>query len=288
MQDYHLPFEYITVQDVRQAVNHHGQTLSLMDACGFFLCQRGSVEVSIDDKTFNIHQGDVYFYMPSTFVYVLKYSDDVEGIAVRCDLDFVLPLVEQSFDGGNVLAMREEPCISLTPEQQQRLEQLTNLLQQRLRPPLGKRPAGSGELLQRLVFSLARSLFHELLYDYACNQSLHPESRDGRDRIFQTFLASLFKNYKREREVAFYAAEQCLSPRYFSSVIKEKSGQSALQWIVQMVVSSMRQSLTTTDLSIKEIASDFNFPSQSFFGKYFKQYVGLSPKEYRNKVRGKE
>ena len=189
MQDYHLPFEYITVQDVRQAVSHHGQTLSLMDACGFFLCQRGSVEVSIDDKTFNIHQGDVYFYMPSTFVCVLKYSDDVEGIAVRCDLDFVLPLVEQSFDGGNVLAMREEPCISLTPEQQQRLEQLANLLQQRLRPPLGKRPVGSGELLQRLVFSLAQSLFHELLYDYACNQSLHPESRDGRDRGFQTFLS---------------------------------------------------------------------------------------------------
>ena len=83
MQDYHLPFEYITVQDVRQAVSHYGQTLSLMDACGFFLCQRGSVEVSLDDKTFNIHQGDVYFYMPSTFVSVLKYSDDVEGIAVR-------------------------------------------------------------------------------------------------------------------------------------------------------------------------------------------------------------
>ncbi|MDR1552136.1 MAG: helix-turn-helix domain-containing protein, partial [Prevotellaceae bacterium] len=25
-----------------------------------------------------------------------------------------------------------------------------------------------------------------------------------------------------------------------------------------------------------------NFPSQSFFSKYFKQYVGISPKGYRN------
>lgn len=288
MQDLHLPFKYIVVQDVTEAMNHYGHTLSLMDACGFFLCQGGSVEVSLDDKTFNIRQGDVYFYMPSTFVCVLKYSDDLKGIAVRCDIDFVLPLVEQTFDGGNVLSMREEPCISLTPEQQQRLEQLATLLQDRLSPPIAKRPVGSGELLQRLVFSLAHSLFHELIYDYACNQSLHPELRDSRDRIFQTFLASLFKNYKQEREVAFYASEQCLSPRYFSSVIKEKSGQSAQQWIVQMVISSMRQTLTTTDLSIKEIASDFNFPSQSFFGKYFKQYVGISPKEYRNKARGKE
>ena len=38
--------------------------------------------------------------------------------------------------------------------------------------------------------------------------------------------------------------------------------------------------------SIKEIATKLNFPTQSFFGKYFKQYVGISPKEYRNKKTG--
>ncbi len=140
---------------------------------------------------------------------------------------------------------------------------------------------GARQTLQRLVLSLAESLFHELLFDYACNRSILPQLHDKRDSIFQAFLVSLFKNYKQEREVAFYAAEQCLTPRYFSSVIKEKSGHSALQWIIQMVISSTRQVLTTTDLSIKEIAMDFNFPSQSFFGKYFKQYVGMSPKEYR-------
>ena len=42
--------------------------------------------------------------------------------------------------------------------------------------------------------------------------------------------------------------------------------------------------LDNTDLSIKEIATKLNFPTQSFFGKYFKQYVGISPKEYRNKL----
>ena len=39
--------------------------------------------------------------------------------------------------------------------------------------------------------------------------------------------------------------------------------------------------LEMPDLSIKEIATRFNFPSQSFFGKYFKHYVGCSPKAYR-------
>lgn len=34
---------------------------------------------------------------------------------------------------------------------------------------------------------------------------------------------------------------------------------------------------------MKGIATKLNFPTQAFFGKYFNQYVDISPKEYRNK-----
>ncbi len=85
-----------------------------------------------------------------------------------------------------------------------------------------------------------------------------------------------------EREVTYYAQEQYLTPRYFSAIIKEKSGISALQWIIRMVIADAKQILRSSDLSIKEIASELNFSTQSFFGKYFKQYVGISPTEYRN------
>jgi AraC-like DNA-binding protein len=40
-----------------------------------------------------------------------------------------------------------------------------------------------------------------------------------------------------------------------------------------------------TNISIKEIADKLNFPTQTFFGKYFKQYVGISPKEYRKRCK---
>ena len=84
-------------------------------------------------------------------------------------------------------------------------------------------------------------------------------------------------------QVLFYAERQNLSARYFSSVVKEKSGRSVLQWIIQMVISEAKQLLECSELSIKEIAVRLNFCTQSFFGKYFKQYVGMSPKEYRER-----
>ncbi|WP_196048231.1 helix-turn-helix domain-containing protein, partial [Parabacteroides distasonis] len=41
--------------------------------------------------------------------------------------------------------------------------------------------------------------------------------------------------------------------------------------------------LSSSTLSIQEISDRLNFTNQSFFGKYFKQHVGISPTEYRKK-----
>ena len=61
----------------------------------------------------------------------------------------MLPLLEQTFNSGHVLAMREEPCISLSAEQQRSLEDLANLVRERhrqlARTPL---PSGSREILR--------------------------------------------------------------------------------------------------------------------------------------------
>jgi AraC-like DNA-binding protein len=39
--------------------------------------------------------------------------------------------------------------------------------------------------------------------------------------------------------------------------------------------------LKSTNMTIRQISDELNFPSQSFFGKYFKRCEGASPKEYR-------
>ena len=132
---------------------------------------------------------------------------------------------------------------------------------------------------------MGQTFCYEVLNIYFTNQPVVPLPQSNKDVIFQNFMLSLFRFYRREREVGFYAGRQHLTPRYFSSIIKEKSGTGALQWIVQMVISETKQLLETSDLSVKEIAMTLNFPTQSFFGKYFKQYVGVSPKDYREAVR---
>ena len=55
-----------------------------------------------------------------------------------------------------------------------------------------------------------------------------------------------------------------------------------LAYEINEIVVAYESRLKHSDKSIKEIAEEFNFPNQSFFGKYVKSYLGMSPARYRN------
>lgn len=84
--------------------------------------------------------------------------------------------------------------------------------------------------------------------------------------------------------VTFYADAQSLSPNYLSSVVRAKSGRTAIQWIEIITIIHAQHYLVSTKLSIKEVAEKLNFPDQSTFGRYFKKHAGMSPKEYKKKI----
>ena len=215
---------------------------------------------------------------------ISRTSPDLKGIMIEVDLNYIIPIVNKVINSENLLYLRENPSFSLTEEQYNYLEPLIKALQQRML--IAKEQNISIQRLRltsELIKSWGQTLCYEVLNIYFSYQPSQLLSQNKKDKIFQNFVITLFRYYQQERDVTFYASKQYLSSRYFSAVIKEKSGSTALQWIVQMVITEAKQLLENSDLTIKEIATKLNFPTQSFFGKYFKQYVGVSPKEYRNK-----
>ena len=83
--------------------------------------------------------------------------------------------------------------------------------------------------------------------------------------------------------MVWYGEQMCLSPKYLSEVVKEISGRSASGWISAMVINEIKTLLRNTNYSVKEVAQIMNFRNQSFLGKYFKNYTGMSPREYKKK-----
>lgn len=283
MIEQQMPFRRILLTSDTFQILKEGQIISTFNKCGIFYCQRGSVEVSLEGCHYHIKPGDVYIYMASTLVHLLHKSEDAEGIMVEVDFYYILPIVNKVINVESQLFMRKNPCVSLSDEQCAHFEHLLNNLWDRINAEdCQKENVQYQHLKLELIKSMGQTICYEILNMYFTNQPLQPLQQGKKDVVFQNFMLSLFRFYRKERDVSFYARMQHITPRYFSAIIKEKTGDSALQWIVRMVITEAKQLLEESDLSIKEIADQLNFPTQSFFGKYFKQYVGVSPKEYRN------
>ena len=130
----------------------------------------------------------------------------------------------------------------------------------------------------------AKHLTLAMFYGYSYEQHGISEDGAGRNRrkeLYTNFLELLRTNYKQHRDLTFYASALCITPKYLSQVVREVSGRSAMLCIEEYVITECKALLSSTTMTIQQIADAMNFPSQSVFGKYFKRVVGVSPKGYR-------
>lgn len=102
-----------------------------------------------------------------------------------------------------------------------------------------------------------------------------------RDEIVARFLQCVADNYRTHRELSFYAAQLHLSLKYMSHVVYEQTGRHPSQWIKDYVILDAKTMLRSGRYTVQQVADELSFPNQSFFGKYFKEAVGISPKKWK-------
>ena len=98
---------------------------------------------------------------------------------------------------------------------------------------------------------------------------------------FQRFLDLLHSERCKYRNVEWYANELCISSKHLSVICKKHSGKTANQWITELVLKDIIYNLKHTDLCIKQISDQLGFPNPSFFGKYVKTHLDMTPMQYR-------
>ena len=79
-----------------------------------------------------------------------------------------------------------------------------------------------------------------------------------------------------------YIAEQVyLSPKYLSSLLRVLTGQNTQQYIHAKLIEKAKEKLSTTDLTVSEIAYELGFEHLQSFSKLFKAKTNLSPLKFR-------
>jgi AraC-like DNA-binding protein len=83
--------------------------------------------------------------------------------------------------------------------------------------------------------------------------------------------------------VQYIAYSLNVSPNYLSGLLKLLTGQSTQQHIHEKLIEKAKEKLSTTDLSVNEIAYELGFEYPQSFTKLFKTKTQLSPLAFRSK-----
>ena len=104
------------------------------------------------------------------------------------------------------------------------------------------------------------------------------------EKLFLRFTKLILDEDHISRKLESYAEQLCVTSKYLSHICRIECGKTATAIINEVMTERIRYYLEFTDLTIKEIASELDFPNLSFFGKYVKKHLGKSPKHYRNAI----
>lgn len=104
-------------------------------------------------------------------------------------------------------------------------------------------------------------------------------------------LEQLLENYFSSEEslrsgipsVTYVAEKLNVSPNHLSALLKSITGMNTQQHIHEKLVEVAKQKLSTTRLTVSEIAYTFGFEYMPSFSKFFKQKTGQSPVMFRRK-----
>ena len=97
-------------------------------------------------------------------------------------------------------------------------------------------------------------------------------------RVFEVIEA----NFHRPLELKEVAADLGYSPAYLTNLVRQKTGRTIKQWIIERRMNKARQLLLDTDKAIAQVAEDTGYTDTGYFIRQFKQLHGTSPNLWRN------
>lgn len=243
-------------------------------AAVFGLCTKGVIRIGLNMEEFVVRERQLMLSLPEQIIQYIEGSDDVEGYFLVISKEFMDSIISHI---QNTLPaffyIKEHPVTELNNEEIHLIEEYYATLRK-------KTQAVDHPYRREIIQSMSLAIFYEI-YGMLKNHAPIEVKKSRKEVLFSQFIRLLVMHHRHERSVGFYADKLCITAKYLSLLVKEVSNQTAGEWIDKYVILEAKTLLSSTTISIQEIADQLNFANQSFFGKYFKQHVGMSPRQYR-------
>ena len=245
-------------------------------AYGYTIVLQGWITMLYNGHEVYYTKDDLIIYTPGMVVSVIAISENYRGICLVADKDFAFesPTIRDAIRAAYLPVVElSEPRLTLAEEDNHHLMELMGIIRRYLLSP--DHPFRSECL---------RTTYGLFLLELNAIQE-----RTIRDRRFPKRIEELFFDFLRlvpihfaeHHDVAFYASQLCITPRYRSQIVREVSSRTVVDYINQMLLIEASYMLQQTSLPIVQIADRLHFSEAASFTRFFTRMKGMNPKEFR-------
>lgn len=248
-------------------------------------CTEGRAQFEYDGTVIQLQKNDFFLYMVHSTVDNILTSSDFNCRQIWFTRDELWNIeIYNLVSLADMSLLKLHPVVHLTDDDIKLCDSYFQLLCSRMK-------SSTSALTPYIVRSLLGTMMLELLS--IMRRSSEQAAKQGRQegvnssihkkRIIDNFMRLVEESDGRIRRVDEFANQLNITPKYLSTILKEVMNRRPSTYILLYTLKAIERRLRFTDMTMQEIANDLKFPNASFFGKYCKEHLGMTPLEYRNK-----
>lgn len=248
-------------------------------------CTEGRAQFEYDGTVIQLQKNDFFLYMVHSTVDNILTSSDFNCRQIWFSRDELWNIeIYNLVSLADMSLLKLHPVVHLTDDDIKLCDSYFQLLCSRMK-------SSTSALTPYIVRSLLGTMMLELLsiMRRSSEQAAEQVRQEGvnssihKKRIIDNFMRLVEESDGRIRRVDEFANQLNITPKYLSTILKEVMNRRPSTYILLYTLKAIERRLRFTDMTMQEIANDLKFPNASFFGKYCKEHLGMTPLEYRNK-----
>lgn len=249
------------------------------DSYTIMIILSGSSKIQFNLLDYTIQAQDIVLISPHTVTHIKEIESSMSLIAISFTMNFAInhTLNRTDVSAFEFFASKTALSLKLKEAEIKSLVQLSQLLYE-------MNTSFSSFYRKELLIHSFNLLMYQVAAIYSEKYAANVTKMTRKEELASKFIKLLEENFKRERKVQFYSDVMNLTAAHLSKILKEVSGKTTGELIDAAIITEACILLSNPALNVSQISDELNFSDQSFFGKFFKKHIGLSPSEYRRKT----
>lgn len=238
----------------------------------------GTMQFCFMGRTLQLHAGELFIFPMNATISDFLFSTDYSGDFIALDNLMADDAFRSVHDGQRLLkSLYEHPVFSMNESQQHLLSDTFDSIYHALEHDYYH---GKDMVVKRLADAFV-AVVTEIMRSRLGFDEREVKSHLHGDALVREFIILQQDATQPGRSVGHLASRLNVTPKYLSTLVRQSTGKSPMQIITETTVQAIINRLIYSTDSIKQIAMTLHFDNPSFFGKYCRKHLGMSPTAYR-------